>query len=193
MRAGSPGAASWSTGTAAAGPERSQTRSIRSGSGEGSWRRFELGLPSLARQAAALVQLAPIRHLRVHEVHGRVGELAELPLLTQLATLDVASSGLTDLELGELVQSSRLANLRMLSLVDNPITIDGLRALARARLPRLSYVITTQTRAQLVHRDGEWDDPHAVTSFTRTRETLFAELGHLPWLDHLDVPSVDAF
>jgi len=138
-------------------------------------------------------QLAPIRHLRVRRIAGKIGSLAGLPLLAQIRSLDVQSCRLTDVDIAELVASPHLRSLRLLRIGNNPeVTLDGLRMIARANLPELVFVDSSQTGAALTVETSDWGSSRPEISFTRAQGTLVDEVGKLPWLVAEVEPSLDA-
>ncbi|MBS2030691.1 MAG: hypothetical protein JST54_22495 [Deltaproteobacteria bacterium] len=147
--------------------------------------------PKLFASWSTLVRLAPIRHLRVEGDSTVIGELATLPLLSQLRSLDVSFCRLKDADVTKLVASTRLRGLRMLVLSHNPdISMDALRAVARAELPELKYVGLDGTNAALF---DEWYDQGVLYDVKTTvvYDTLLEEFGSLPWLKRVDAPSCD--
>lgn len=152
---------------------------------------IEIDAGRLLANAQTIATLAPIRHLRVRGLAGRVGEVATLPQLAKLVSLDVASNRLSDVDIAELVGSPTLRGLRLLRITDNPVGLDAHRAIARARLDALEFVEASQTKAPLVARSSDWDGSIREDAHTRAQAELVAELGSLPWLVALDEPSTE--
>ena len=151
----------------------------------------EIAASALLANASRLTAAAPVRHLRLTGSKGLVRELASLPLMEQLASLDLTSNGIDDVDVGELVASPRLHRIRKLILTANPISLDAHRAIARASLSSLRFVEAAETAAPLVIRAQDWSGDTTDVAFTRARGTLVQEVGHRPWLDALDEPSLD--
>ena len=153
---------------------------------------IKLDATALLVSAGRLAKLAPIRHLSIRKLAGSAAAVAQLPILGQLASLDIGSSGISDSDLAALVASPRLAGLRLLRVLNNPnVTIAGLRAVGAANLPALRFVESSRTDAPLVVRSEDWDGTVTELAWTRVRTTLVAELGHRPWLDAQVEPSLD--
>lgn len=70
--------------------------------------------------------------------------------------------------------------------------MDALRAVARADLPSLRFVESSNTEAPLVIRTYDWAGSLTEEGWTRARAMLVAEFGDKPWLDALHEPSPDA-
>jgi hypothetical protein len=154
---------------------------------------IELDAAKLIADGAALARTAPLRHLRVRKLAGHVTTVAAMPLLSQIRSLDVASCWLRDVDVAELVASPHLRKLRLLRIANNPdVTIDALRAIARADLAELQYVEAYATDAPLVHETSDWDGSIREVHWTRIRSRLVEELGHLPWLDSQQEPPFAA-
>ncbi len=151
----------------------------------------EIAASALVANASKLTAATPLRHLRLTGSKRFIRELAALPLMEQLASLDLTSNGITDVDVAELVASPRLHRIRALILTANPISLDAHRAIARANLPSLRFVDATETDAPLVIREQDWNGATTDVAFTRARGTLVQEVGHRPWLDALDEPSLD--
>jgi hypothetical protein len=145
----------------------------------------------LTRSAATLARQAPIRHVALRQLHGHVPEIVNLPFLAQIVSLDVSWNQLTNDEIAELVASPHLNDLAMLRLDSNPIGLDALRAISRAKLPKLRYVGMMETHAPLVDRTDDDGGSSASPRFTRPHETLVAEVGPQPWLTTTDEPELD--
>ena len=144
-----------------------------------------LSLDAWLERGRDLVALAPILHLKLAKVQGRVAELAVDPMLAHVRSLDLAACQLDDNDLRALVDSSHLAQLRWLSLAGNQIGTEGQAALAAAtpRLPGLRYVdlalnpAPTPTDESVVGEDGRarwWPRDEGVA--------LEEHHGPLPWL-----------
>jgi hypothetical protein len=154
---------------------------------------IEANAGKLLASATAWQKQAPLRHLRVRALAGKVADLAKLPLLAQIRSLDVQGCRLRDVDIAELVASPRLRALRLLRIGNNPdVTLDGLRMIARASLPELRFVDATGTGAPLVKRTSDWDGSIPEVTFTKAQGTLVDEFGKLRWLVAEDEPSPDA-
>lgn len=146
----------------------------------------------LEASARAVFSHAPVRHLTLRGLHGHVAQVAKVPQLAKLVSLDVNSNQLTDIEVAELVASPHLRRLRLLRINNNPVGMAALRAIARADLPELEYVDMEGTEAPLVtpEEDASWDSTAA--SFTRAREALVGEFPSCRWLERLRPPHLEA-
>lgn len=153
----------------------------------------ELAADRFIQNASTLAQLAPIRHVRLREAKGQIAALVSLPILGQLASLDLTSCGLDDGDVAQLVTwPYRLRNLRVLRLVHNPlIGMEGMRAIARADVKALRFVEASGTEAPLYIRTFDWGGSLTEESWTRARAMLVEEFGHKPWLDEMKEPSLD--
>ena len=148
----------------------------------------ELG-PAQMANGHDLAALAPLRHLRTRDLHGKVDALLALPFLPQILTLDVGQNKLDTADVMQLAAAPALAHLVVLDLGDNPITDDALRALAQ--LPRLRYVETQGSNAPLFTRSEDLGQPGPV-EVTESYRTLVNELGPLEWLDAEQPPPFDS-
>ena len=150
-----------------------------------------LDAEKLLATARELVTLAPIRHLSIRALAGAASKVAQLPILAQLASLDIGSSGVSDDDVAAIVASPHLAKLRLLRLTKNNIGIAALRAVGAAQLPALAFVEASSTDGALVVESEDWGGSTTQLAWTRNRRTLVAELGHRPWLDAQVEPSLD--
>jgi hypothetical protein len=145
----------------------------------------------LAQAGHALPTLAPIRHLGLTQMHGRVGEFLGLPpsFLRALVSLDLSKNKLDDAEVIAIVSCPDLANVAVLDLARNPITEACLRAI---QLPALRYVETASTGAELVEVGGEdWGGTPPSRHFRSLRGRLAAALGDVAWLRDVEPPHLD--
>jgi hypothetical protein len=145
----------------------------------------------LAQAGHALPTLAPIRHLGLTQMHGRVGEFLGLPpsFLRALVSLDLSKNKLDDAEVIAIVTCPDLANVAVLDLARNPITEACLRAI---QLPALRYVETASTGAELVEVGGEdWGGTPPSRHFRSLRGRLAAALGDVAWLRDVEPPHLD--
>ncbi|HYY57394.1 MAG TPA: hypothetical protein VE842_08675 [Pyrinomonadaceae bacterium] len=90
-------------------------------------------------RAHELFKLAPIRHLNLTQAGDWIKELLERGYLNNIHSLSMDRSNLTDHHLRELVSDSNLPRLRWLSIGENKIGLDGVKALVDADL-KLDYV-----------------------------------------------------
>ena len=145
----------------------------------------------LAQAAHALPTLAPIRHLRLEHMHGRVATLLGLPpsFLRSLVSLDLCKNKLDDAEVIAIVTCPHLVHVAVLDLARNPITDACLRAI---QLPALRYVETAQTGAELVEVGGEdWGGTPPTRHFRSLHHHLVAALGEVAWLRDVEPPHLD--
>lgn len=141
--------------------------------------------------AASLFKQAPIRHLTLRGLHGHVDEVAKLPVLANLVSLDVNSNQLTDAEVAALVASAHLRGLQVLRINNNAVGMEALRAIGRA-LPDLRYVETMETEAPLIERSQDAVDGSSDARFTGVQGALLKEFPNRAWLKTLDEPHLDA-
>jgi hypothetical protein len=145
----------------------------------------------LAQAAHALPALAPIRHLSLRQLHGRVETLLGLPpsFLRALVSLDLSKNKLDDAEVIAIVTCPHLVNVDVLDLARNPITDACLRAI---ELPALRYVETAETAAELVEVGGEdWGGAPPSRHFRSLQQRLVAALGRVAWLRDVEPPHLD--
>lgn len=141
---------------------------------------------AMANLAAAAKQ-APIRHVRVLNLGGKAPQIpAEV---IGLVGLDVGEQQLGDAAVAAIAAAPWAQRLRYLRIAGNPCGVVGVKTLAG--LKELRFVDATETNAPLVVRSEDWDGSNARVDFTAVREKLVGELGHLPWLDAQDAPTLD--
>jgi uncharacterized protein (TIGR02996 family) len=101
------------------------------------YRGFVEGVTMTADQflanAAALYRRAPIRHVRFRSAAARMKELADSPLLAQLATLTLYDNQLGDAEVELLAASPHVGHVKLLDLGGNHIGEPGLFALCASQ------------------------------------------------------------
>ena len=132
-----------------------------------------------------LFELAPILHLQITDAHGRCAELAALPDLARIRSLDVSRCRLVDDDVRALVSSPHLRALRWLSLAQNEITSDGFTALAEAatNLPGLRHA-ELAINVGSCPTDEMIEDDGGVIRWSPSEAGLLLEQAHgpLPWL-----------
>jgi uncharacterized protein (TIGR02996 family) len=99
-----------------------------------------VGLPAraLAARADELFRAGPVREVKLYEAAGRLREVAALPALAGVETLDLEKNALGDADLEALAASPHLRELTTLLLWSNAVGAGGLRALTRATCLRLA-------------------------------------------------------
>jgi hypothetical protein len=90
--------------------------------------------------APALFKLAPVQHLNLTEAGDVIEELLESTYLENIRSLSLDRCHLTDRHLAELVHSHKLTQLRWLSIGENEIGLEGVKALVDASDLNLEYV-----------------------------------------------------
>lgn len=150
-----------------------------------------VGADRLAQAAQVLPTLAPIRHLRLEKLHGKVETLLGLPptFLRSLVSLDLRHNDLDDAEVIAIVTSPHLVHVALLDLGRNHITEASLLAI---KLPALRYVETDRTGAELVEVGGEdWGGTPPSRHFRSLRGRLVAVVGDVAWLRDVEAPHLD--
>jgi hypothetical protein len=149
------------------------------------WRGFvahlQLDAGEFLRQAPDLYRRAPITEVTLTNATWVIDELAASPLLRRLRRISCKRQGLLDNDLRVFAQSPHLDNLIELDLSGNPITLQGLRMLIGAKMPRRGYVDCHDTQAD-VHAYF----PYTDEGFHATDEIVWpdegAMLGAPDWL-----------
>lgn len=90
-------------------------------------------------RAPKLFRRAPIHHLNLTQAGDVIKELLERGYLNNIYSLSMDRCNLTDYHLRELVSDSNLPRLRWLSIGENKIGLEGVKALVDADL-KLDYV-----------------------------------------------------
>lgn len=88
--------------------------------------------------AATLLQMAPLRDLKVYDGAGQMAALANCPSLACIRSLDLEKNQLGDFDLVVLAKSQHLVALAALLLWNNRVGNVGICALAGAELPALT-------------------------------------------------------
>jgi hypothetical protein len=149
----------------------------------------QLSMAAFLDHGAALLALAPIRHLDLTPSPGRFAEVLASPLLARLRSLKLDRCGLADDQVEGLAASPHLGELQWLELMRNQVDMGGARALAASQtLPKLRYVGFFGNRVdpseELFFDQGVVID----RSLPEAGHLLEQEFGHLPWL-HFDAST----
>jgi uncharacterized protein (TIGR02996 family) len=83
----------------------------------------------LVRHADLLFRLGPLRHAKLFGVREVIGDLAALPHLERLTSLDLSRNALTFNDLRGLAASPHLGNLSRIDVSGNPIGLEGFQGL----------------------------------------------------------------
>jgi hypothetical protein len=96
---------------------------------------IEIHAATLLRQADDIFRAAPVREVRLHHAEGLTAALAACPHLGKVVALNLSSSSIGEVGLGELLSSPWLSRLRKLTLDNTGIGPAGLHdLLAHAHL-----------------------------------------------------------
>lgn len=142
--------------------------------------------------APRLFARAPIVFVRLTQVREVAEALFFSPLLGRVPALSLASTGIGDDEVRMLAESPHLEGLWWLDLGANPIGPEGVRTLAASpRLRRLPFIGLDGNPANPRETIGVEGYLIQDVSLPPEGEALEAEFGHLPWLHHPTLSTLD--
>jgi uncharacterized protein (TIGR02996 family) len=97
----------------------------------GFFARANLPAPVLLEHGERLFRECPLEDLRIHDLQGRLGEIAARPWLAGVSSLDLSHQAISLDELRALFDSPHLGRLRRLTLRNVTLTPEGLDYLTR--------------------------------------------------------------
>jgi uncharacterized protein (TIGR02996 family) len=133
----------------------------------------------------ALMDLAPIVHVRLTEARFRIDELASCPHLARVRALSLKNQGLTSKDVASLASSPHVANLWALELDDNAIDVDGVEAMASSQhLASLRHTELAGNPGNVHERAGSDGFAIASSFFPPRGRQLEQRLGYIRWLHY---------
>jgi hypothetical protein len=149
-----------------------------------------LPAPRFVDVADRILQLAPVRHLRLGAVREALGRLLTLPQLSAIRSLDLSGNALTDADIQTLARAPGLSGLRWLSLGYNDIGLDGVDALAASpHLRALRYVCLAGNLVDPSEKYSPEDHRIVDTWLPEEGVQLEQRHGRIPWL-HVQAETV---
>jgi len=145
-----------------------------------------LSVSDLVEQAAALAASGALTTLKLQGAGGRVADLAKLPELANVVTLEMRNQGVTDADIEALAASPYVSGLRLLRVEQNEIGeagVDALAAAASKTMRGLEAVGLDLNRVQDPADQFElYDETHRERVATEAGKALEAKYGRITWL-----------